>query len=78
MNRSWHAEALCRGEDPKVFYPDPPQAGLAATRICQPCPAQVACLAWALEHDEQGVWGGTTAEQRRTMRRPAGSRMRRG
>ena len=43
-----------------------------AIRICQACPIQVRCLAWALEQGvTDGVWGGTTAEQRRAIRRLA-------
>ena len=40
-----------------------------ASRICCDCPAQAPCLAWALHHGvTDGVWGGTTEEQRRALR----------
>jgi WhiB family transcriptional regulator, redox-sensing transcriptional regulator len=43
-----------------------------AKRICRACPAQAACLAWAIDHGvTSGVWGGTTEEERRALRRPA-------
>lgn len=38
--------------------------------LCQACVIRVECQAWALEHDEWGVWGGTTRQQRDAMRRP--------
>jgi hypothetical protein len=38
--------------------------------LCQACVIRVECQAWALEHDEWGVWGGTTRQQREAMRRP--------
>ena len=38
-------------------------------RICRGCPAQAPCLAWALDHGiTDGVWGGTTEDQRRAIR----------
>ena len=44
-----------------------------AKRICRACPAQAACLAWAIEHGiTSGVWGGTSEDERRVLRRPAG------
>lgn len=40
-----------------------------ALRICGECSAAPACLAWAVEHREYGVWAGTTDSQRETSRR---------
>ena len=43
-----------------------------AKRICRACPAQTQCLAWALDHGvTDGVWGATTADERRAIRRLA-------
>ena len=43
-----------------------------AKRICRACPAQAACLAWAIDHGiTSGVWGGTAEDERRALRRPA-------
>lgn len=36
--------------------------------LCRTCPVLGACLAWALQAgDLHGVWGGTTARERRAM-----------
>ena len=72
---TWRAVAACRDADPELFFPvgTGGQARRqidAATRICRACPAQARCLAWALDHGvTDGVWGGTTAEDRRALRR---------
>jgi WhiB family redox-sensing transcriptional regulator len=71
---NWREEAACRDPDPELFFPIG-TAGPAlrqireARRICCSCPAQAPCLAWALDHEvTDGVWGGTTAGQRRAIR----------
>lgn len=41
-----------------------------AKRACQPCPLVQQCLTYALKHNEiDGVWGGTTAGERKKLRR---------
>jgi WhiB family redox-sensing transcriptional regulator len=41
-----------------------------AKRVCRACPVQAPCLTWALDHGvATGVWGGTTEDERRTIRR---------
>lgn len=41
-----------------------------AKRICQACQARTPCLAWALDQGiSSGVWGGTTEDERRAIRR---------
>jgi WhiB family redox-sensing transcriptional regulator len=40
-----------------------------AKRICRGCPVQIQCLAWALASGvTDGVWGGTTPDERRVIR----------
>jgi WhiB family redox-sensing transcriptional regulator len=43
-----------------------------AKAICGACPIAVACLTYALKNHELGIWGGTTEEQRRALRRRNG------
>lgn len=37
--------------------------------ICDHCAIQAACLTWAIETKQIGVWGGTTTIQRRKISR---------
>ena len=73
----WRDDAACRDADTELFFPigttGPALRQVQeAIRICQACPTRTPCLSWALEHGvTDGVWGGTTIEQRRAMRRPA-------
>ena len=73
----WRDDAACRDADPELFFPigttGPALRQVQdAIRICQACLVRPQCLAWALEHGiTDGIWGGTTADQRRAMRRPA-------
>jgi len=54
--------------DPETFFPAPTDPPDAAIALCGTCSVQGACLAWALEAgDCHGVWGGTTARERRAM-----------
>jgi WhiB family redox-sensing transcriptional regulator len=71
----WRDQAACRGQDPDLFFPVT-TAGASlgqietATRVCQRCPVQTPCLRWALDIGQVcGIWGGTTEEERRALRR---------
>jgi WhiB family transcriptional regulator, redox-sensing transcriptional regulator len=73
VRASWRDDAACRNADPGLFFP-PGTAGPAlrqideAKRICRTCPAQIQCLAWALDNEvTDGIWGGTTEDERRAM-----------
>ena len=47
-----------------------------ALEVCAHCPVAQACLEWAMETGQlTGVWGGVSATQRRSVRRPAGARL---
>lgn len=62
----------CRRPDVPTWLFFPERGGLktinAAKAICATCPVAAACLDFALRNHEAGVWGGTTAKERRTMR----------
>jgi len=70
----WRDDAACRDADPDLFFPigttGPALRQIGeAKRVCRTCPAQTQCLAWALDNRViDGVWGGTTGEERRAMR----------
>ena len=61
--------ALCAETDPEVFFPDKGGETGAAKSVCRRCKAREECLAWAIEHDEHGVWGGTSRIQRLRIQR---------
>jgi WhiB family transcriptional regulator, redox-sensing transcriptional regulator len=73
---NWRDTAACRDADPDLFFPigttGPARRQIGeAKRVCRTCPAQTHCLAWALDNRvTDGVWGGTTGEERRAMRSP--------
>ena len=59
----------CRGEDPELFFPisaaGPALAQVrSAKAVCGRCPVQPDCLSYALITQPEGIWGGTTREER--------------
>jgi hypothetical protein len=65
---AWRTRGVCQEVDPETFFPAPSEPPDAAIALCRGCPVQGSCLAWALQAgDLHGVWGGTTARERRAM-----------
>jgi WhiB family redox-sensing transcriptional regulator len=67
----WMAWGLCIEIDPELWFPPEDWRGhssAANTRrpkaVCAQCPVRGECLEWALAHGEEGIWGGTTREER--------------
>jgi WhiB family transcriptional regulator, redox-sensing transcriptional regulator len=73
---NWREGVACLDADPELFFPIGTQGGSLgqieeAKRICRRCPVRLQCLAWALDTGvTDGVWGGTTPDERRIIRRP--------
>jgi WhiB family transcriptional regulator, redox-sensing transcriptional regulator len=71
----WRDRARCLDEDPDLFFPigSTGPAIVQADRaksVCRRCPVIEQCLDWALaNYQDSGIWGGTTEEERRIMRR---------
>jgi len=71
----WRAASACLGSDPDVFFPVAVGAGATtqvsrALRICAGCPVRQPCLDFAIQSGEKdGIWGGTTPEDRVRARR---------
>lgn len=60
--------AACKPHLGDVFFPSANESPRPAKDICDGCPAKTACLQWALDHHPQdGIWGGTTAQDRRGL-----------
>ena len=73
MNADWMNNAACVGANLNMFFPDTPgDHGVEAKKVCKTCPVKDACLQHALVNDERGIWGGTTDNQRKTLRRTLG------
>jgi WhiB family redox-sensing transcriptional regulator len=71
----WRHHALCRDEDPELFFPIG-NTGPAllqideAKQVCQRCAVMDSCLVWALESgQDSGVWGGLSEDERRALKR---------
>ncbi len=73
----WRHRAACLTEDPELFFPigvtGPALAQVEeAKKICMRCDVREECLQWALENgQDHGVWGGTSEDERRSMKRRA-------
>jgi WhiB family redox-sensing transcriptional regulator len=71
----WRIDARCRDTSPELFFPvgTTGQALVQieqAKAICRSCPAMTECLEYALStNQDSGVWGGTSEEERRKLRR---------
>jgi WhiB family redox-sensing transcriptional regulator len=67
---AWQAEAACRGSGASQFFPTRGASLEAARAACARCSVREPCLATALADPEiQGVWAGTSALERRKIRR---------
>jgi WhiB family redox-sensing transcriptional regulator len=65
---------LCSIYSTDIFFPEEyEEADVAkAKNICNHCWMKDKCLAFALKTNEkEGVWGGTTPKERRSIRRKA-------
>ena len=71
----WRVHASCRDVDPDLFFPVGTTGQAldqidAARQVCAACPVRTECLEYALStNQDSGVWGGTSEEERRSLRR---------
>jgi len=72
---SWRSRAICRDSNPELFFPVGTTGQAlsqidAAKSVCEACPVHSRCLEFAMEtNQESGVWGGSTEDERRRIRR---------
>jgi len=71
-DKAWWSEAACLGADPELFFPESGNNSRNAQRICATCPVQKECARDGAD-ELYGIWGGTSVEERRTIRREAKS-----
>ena len=71
----WRSLSACRDTDPELFFPlsawGPGQVQIASAKaVCADCQVRPDCLRFALRSGQEfGVWGGTSEDERRAMRR---------
>ena len=81
---NWREHAACRHEDPDLFFPIGTTGPALvqqeqAKAVCRRCPVREQCLEWALDTGQTiGVWGGTSENERRALKRRAAARRRSG
>ena len=64
------AHAACLGQDPDLSFPPQGKPAEEAKAICRTRLAREECLQYALAHPSlEGIWTGTTNNQRRRLRR---------
>jgi WhiB family redox-sensing transcriptional regulator len=70
MRPAWWAQAACRKAPLEVFFPPDARSSRAAKAICATCVVRVECLDYAMCADPplKGIFGGTTEQERRSMR----------
>ena len=71
----WRRTAACRDTDPDLFFPvgttGPAIEQIEnAKAVCRACDAQDLCLEYALAtNQDSGIWGGTSEDERRQLRK---------
>lgn len=70
--KPWMSEAVCATVDPELFFPE--TAGsriqiMQAKTICGGCPVIDDCLTEGLKLIHDGIWGGATVNERKSIRR---------
>ena len=82
-NDDWRDRSACRDTSPDLFFPvgttGPAIEQITeAKAVCATCEAQGPCLEYAMvTNQDSGVWGGTSEEERRKLRRAWLARQRR-
>jgi hypothetical protein len=72
----------CSGQDVSLWFPyfeketatgqvirNVQQNSARAKKICTTCNQQMKCLAYGLQHEMWGIWGGYTERERKSLRR---------
>lgn len=71
MNKmSWKDQALCKNDSLNLFFSPPksPESN-AALKICKECPVRDHCLLEGFQYNYDGIWGGSTFDQRNVIAR---------
>jgi WhiB family redox-sensing transcriptional regulator len=73
-HQDWREHGACLSADPDLFFPISSRGVSTAQitqakSICAACPVRESCLTFALDSQQHGIWGGSTADERKRMRR---------
>jgi WhiB family transcriptional regulator, redox-sensing transcriptional regulator len=75
QSADWMARGACQAEDPELFFPIAmtgpalDQISLAKA-VCNRCEVREPCLSFAVATRQDGIWGGTTRDERLAPRDP--------
>ena len=70
MDLTWKLAGACRMADTEMFFPTSDADAGPAKAVCESCRVQGPCLEYALRvREPEGVWGGTTFVERRSILR---------
>jgi WhiB family redox-sensing transcriptional regulator len=70
---AWQRYGACRGENIEAFIPGKGGNFAVARQLCAGCTVRQECLDFAMaDEDVVGMWGATTAPERRAMRASRG------
>lgn len=72
----WRERAACAGKQELFFSDHKGTIVREAKAICGICVVRPQCLAHAMKHQEFGIWGGLTANERRKKKRLERSQLR--
>jgi len=65
----WMTQAKCKGKTDLFFNEGNSIVVREAKFICASCPVRKPCLAFAMKNDDQGIWAGTSTNERERIRR---------
>ena len=74
-DNDWRDQSACRDTDPDLFFPVGTTGPAIeqidnAKAVCGQCDVRQPCLEFALtSNQDSGIWGGTSEEERRKLRR---------
>lgn len=71
-NQAWRKYARCKDisykQADRLFFFGPGGSPVKAREFCAGCKVRRECLHFAIYHKEEGIWAGTTDEERRELR----------
>lgn len=70
-HQSWRSQGACESLTPDemdaLFWIGKGKSPKKARQFCSSCPVKQQCLEFALVHNEEGIWAGTTQAQRKAL-----------